>query len=41
MNYTELSKEISYALRHRPQEYGLVLDENGWVGIENLLKALR
>jgi putative RNA 2'-phosphotransferase len=41
MNYTELSKEVSYALRHSPQEYGLVLDDNGWVYIEDLLIALR
>ena len=41
MNYTELSKEVSYALRHNPQEYGLVLDDDGWVDIEDLLKALR
>ena len=31
MTYSELSKEISYALRHAPQEYGLTLDEQGWV----------
>ncbi len=41
MNYIELSKEVSYALRHNPQEYGLVLDDNGWVCIEDLLIALR
>ena len=29
MNYIELSKEISYALRHDPWEYELELDENG------------
>ena len=41
MHYSELSKEISYALRHAPQEYGLKLDEQGWVPLENLLNALR
>ena len=30
MNYIELSKEISYLLRHAPSEYGLVLDPYGW-----------
>ncbi|MDD4688792.1 MAG: RNA 2'-phosphotransferase [Eubacteriales bacterium] len=37
----ELSKEISYALRHAPLEYGLMLDTNGWVSLEKLLDALR
>lgn len=41
MNYQELSKEVSYALRHAPWEYGLELDENGSVGIEDFINALR
>ena len=40
MNYQELSKEISYALRHAPWEYELEMDEKGWVPIEQLLDAL-
>ncbi|WP_027399775.1 RNA 2'-phosphotransferase [Anaerovorax odorimutans] len=40
MRYLELSKEVSYALRHAPSEYGLVLDEYGWVSVQQLLKAL-
>lgn len=40
INYQELSKEVSYALRHAPSEYGLALDENGWVDVQELLKAL-
>ena len=36
----ELSKEISYALRHAPWEYDLEMDEDGWVPIEQLLEAL-
>ena len=40
MNYLELSKEISYALRHAPWEYELELDENGWVSVKQLLTAL-
>lgn len=36
----ELSKEISYALRHAPWKYHLELDEHGWVSIEQLLNAL-
>jgi len=37
----ELSKEISYALRHAPWEYELEMDEEGWVPVEQLLDALR
>lgn len=40
MNYVQLSKEISYALRHAPWEYELELDEEGWVNVKNLLTAL-
>lgn len=38
--YESLSKEISYALRHAPLEYGLEIDEQGWVLVEQLLTAL-
>jgi RNA:NAD 2'-phosphotransferase (TPT1/KptA family) len=41
MNYTELSKEISYALRHAPWEYELEMDEEGRVPIGQLISALR
>ena len=37
---TELSREISYALRHAPWEYELEMDEEGWVPVEQLLDAL-
>lgn len=40
MKDVELSKEISYALRHAPWEYELEMDEEGWVPIEQLLDAL-
>lgn len=40
INYTKLSKEVSYALRHAPWEYELELDKNGWVPIHQLLQAL-
>ena len=40
MKYEELSKEVSYALRHAPWEYELEMDEEGWVSIEQLLTAL-
>ena len=40
MNFDDLSKEVSYALRHAPWEYELELDEEGWVPVEQLLNAL-
>ena len=39
--FEELSKEISYALRHAPWEYELEMNEEGWVPIEQLLDALQ
>ncbi len=37
----QLSKTISYALRHAPWEYELELDNEGWVSINSLLFALQ
>lgn len=34
------SKTMSYALRHRPEEFGLVLDNEGWVNIKTFCAAL-
>ena len=36
-----INREVSYALRNRPQEYGLELDARGFVGVDALLDALR
>jgi len=33
----ELSKFLSYVLRHAPQSIGLTLDANGWADVEDLL----
>lgn len=41
MDYTNLSKSMSYALRHAPWEYELELDENGWVNVDQLLYTFR
>ena len=41
MDYTALSKEVSYALRHAPWEYELEMDEEGWVPVEQLLDSLK
>ena len=40
MNYIRLSKEIAYALRHAPQQYGLELDCEGFVPVDELLSAI-
>lgn len=40
INYEQLSKEVSYALRHAPWEYELEMDEEGWVSVEQLVDAL-
>jgi putative RNA 2'-phosphotransferase len=37
----QLSKTMAYALRHQPAQFGLTLDEEGWVTVEDLLAALR
>lgn len=34
---TRLSKFLSLVLRHRPSEYGLRMDEQGWVDFEDLV----
>ncbi|MGI6077429.1 MAG: RNA 2'-phosphotransferase [Fastidiosipilaceae bacterium] len=41
MNYKKLSKEISYALRHAPEKYGLTLAADGSVPLNDLIQALR
>lgn len=40
MGYANLSKEISYALRHAPWEYELELDCQGWVVLDQLVYSL-
>lgn len=40
MNLVELSKTVSHALRHAPEEYDLNLDDEGWVETNLLLKSL-
>jgi len=34
-----LSKFMSLVLRHKPEEIGITLDENGWVLIEDLVRS--
>lgn len=36
-----ISKLLSYVLRHKPEEFNLTLDKQGWVSIEELLSCLK
>jgi len=33
----EVSKHLSYVLRHKPEAIGIVLDKNGWTSVEDLI----
>jgi putative RNA 2'-phosphotransferase len=33
----KISKKLSYILRHAPESVGLVLDENGWADVHDLM----
>ena len=37
MNTIKLSKLVSYILRHKPEDYGITLDAEGWVDIPVLI----
>ena len=36
----DISKTISYALRHKPEEFNLKLDKEGWIDFGVFCKAL-
>jgi putative RNA 2'-phosphotransferase len=36
---TQISKNLSYVLRHRPDAVGLELQEGGWISVDDLLAA--
>lgn len=38
---SEISRVLSHALRHAPEEYGLELDPEGWAPVEDVIHALR
>lgn len=40
MNKIKLSKLVSYILRHKPEEYDISLDKEGWVDIPELIKQI-
>ncbi|MGL4820140.1 MAG: RNA 2'-phosphotransferase [Bacilli bacterium] len=40
MDDIKLGKYLSYLLRHNPKSLDLAIDENGWVNVEDLIKAI-
>lgn len=40
-NKQKLSKFLSFILRHKPQEIGLRLDEQGWADVDELLRCAK
>ena len=40
MDYKNLSRTVSHALRHQPEAYGLKPDAEGWVSVQALLEGL-
>ncbi|MBC6607931.1 RNA 2'-phosphotransferase [Hymenobacter sp. BT188] len=40
MQNQQLSKTLSYVLRHKPEAFGLQLDTQGWIDVTELLRAL-
>lgn len=36
----QISRKMAYCLRHHPEEYGIELDDEGWVSIKTFLKAM-
>jgi putative RNA 2'-phosphotransferase len=41
IDFVELSKTVSHALRHEPWLYELELDDEGWAPVDVLLEAMR
>ena len=38
--HVQLSKRMSFLLRHRPQSAGLELDGAGWIGVDDFLRGV-
>jgi len=41
MDFVKLSKLVSYALRHEPNGYGLLIDDDGWGDIGILITTIK
>lgn len=40
VDIVKVSKFLSLVLRHKPEEIGLTLDENGWADVEELIRLI-
>ena len=40
-NLKQISKSLSYVLRHRPDSIGVDLEANGWIAVDTLLAAFQ
>ncbi|MBQ9142606.1 MAG: RNA 2'-phosphotransferase [Lachnospiraceae bacterium] len=40
-NLDQLSKFLSFILRHKPDSIGITLDEHGWANVEELLAGIK
>lgn len=40
-NTTELSKFLSFVLRHKPEAIGMTLDSEGWVAVDTLIESAK
>ncbi len=40
MKELQLSKLLSYVLRHKPEEIGIELDSRGWTDVDTLIEQL-
>ena len=41
MSLDSISKYISLILRHKPEQIGIKLDQNGWADVEELIKGIQ
>lgn len=41
INLRQLSKTLSYVLRHNPASHGIIIDKEGWVDINQLIFQIR
>lgn len=39
-NLKQISKYLSLVLRHKPEELGITLDENGWADVQELISKM-
>jgi putative RNA 2'-phosphotransferase len=39
-NKNKISKHLSFILRHKPEEIGLILDDEGWANVNELIEKI-